>query len=222
ERMLQTIPRVVGERRAESWRRFLIGLWWSGLRIEEALRLTCDQEERLMVDLTRRRPMLWIPAAMQKSHKNTLLPLAPEFAEFLLATPEAERTGFVFNPLGWRLNDHRPIKTQQAIRTICAIGVKAGVKVGTNDKGDPQYASAHDCRRAFGDRWSKRVMPAVLKELMRHASINTTMSFYVTGDAQATAELLWESVQVDTLVDTCRFPADPPPSEETEKQHNPL
>jgi hypothetical protein len=34
-----------------------------------------------------------------------------------------------------------------------------------------KYASAHDLRRAFGLRWSSRVMPAVLQQLMRHESI---------------------------------------------------
>jgi hypothetical protein len=31
-------------------------------------------------------------------------------------------------------------------------------------------------------------MPAVLKRLMRHASINTTMQFYVSADAAEIAE----------------------------------
>jgi integrase len=43
----------------------------------------------------------------------------------------------------------------------------------------PRYATAHDLRRAFGTRWSKRVMPATLQKLMQHASIETTMRYYV-------------------------------------------
>ena len=33
ERMLDVVPRVVGEDEAESWRHFLAGLWLSGLRL---------------------------------------------------------------------------------------------------------------------------------------------------------------------------------------------
>jgi hypothetical protein len=55
-------------------------------------------------------------------------------------------------------------------------------------------ASAHDLRRAFGLRWSARVMPAVLQQLMRHESIETTMRYYVGRDADALADALWEAV----------------------------
>lgn len=55
-----------------------------------------------------------------------------------------------------------------------------------------KFASAHDLRRAFGFRWSRRVMPPVLKELMRHTEIATTMKFYVGVNAQATADELWK------------------------------
>ena len=34
-------------------------------------------------------------------------------------------------------------------------------------------------------------MPAQLKELMRHESIETTLRFYVATDAQRTAEAAW-------------------------------
>lgn len=54
-----------------------------------------------------------------------------------------------------------------------------------------KYASAHDRRRSFGERWSSRVMPPVLMELMRHESIETTMKFYVGRNAQTTADVLW-------------------------------
>ncbi len=47
-----------------------------------------------------------------------------------------------------------------------------------------KFASAHDLRRAFGERWAARVMPAVLKELMRQESIETTLRYYVGTDAK--------------------------------------
>ena len=54
-----------------------------------------------------------------------------------------------------------------------------------------KFATAHDLRRSFGTRWAKRVMPAVLQRLMRHAEIATTMKYYVTMDADSVADELW-------------------------------
>ena len=42
-----------------------------------------------------------------------------------------------------------------------------------------EFASTHDLRRSFGFRWSRRVMPTILRELMRHETIETTMQYYV-------------------------------------------
>ena len=53
------------------------------------------------------------------------------------------------------------------------------------------FASAHDLRRSFGERWSSRIMPKELMELMRHKSIDTTMRFYVGQNADKTASILW-------------------------------
>jgi len=36
-------------------------------------------------------------------------------------------------------------------------------------------------------------MPAVLQKLMRHASIQTTMQYYVSLEAEDTADLLWRA-----------------------------
>ena len=63
-------------------------------------------------------------------------------------------------------------------RIISGIGEAANVKVHTDPKtGKVKFASAHDFRRSFGERWAPRVMPQVLMELMRHESIETTLKF---------------------------------------------
>jgi integrase len=84
---------------------------------------------------------------------------------------------------------------------VSAIGKAAGVVVAEKiaaEGGNPKrkFASAHDLRRSFGSRWSRRVMPTILRELMRHTSIETTMKFYVGQNAEATADALWESVGI--------------------------
>ena len=64
-------------------------------------------------------------------------------------------------------------------------------KVKVDQKGkEAVYASAHDLRRAFGYRWSRKVSAMVLKELMRHASATTTEKYYVDIDADSTGALL--------------------------------
>ena len=86
--------------------------------------------------------------------------------------------------------------TRVPTSVICRIGKAAGIKVAERSGRSGvkvKYASAHDFRRAFGSRWANRVMPVILQQLMRHASISTTMEFYVGRNAEAAAEVLWEA-----------------------------
>jgi integrase len=191
ERLLRKTKLVVGADRAKAWRRFLRGLWLSGLRLGEAMQLYWDRDDRLRIDLSGKRPMLRIPAELEKGNEDRLLPISPEFAEFLLAVPSERRRGRVFRLSSLRIHDARP-SVEWASRIISRIGKAAQVKVNTNVKsGKVKFASAHDLRRSFGERWSRRVMPQVLKELMRHKSIETTMKFYVGQNAEKTADALW-------------------------------
>lgn len=184
---------------APSWKALLRGLWLSGLRIGEALELHWTDETKLRVDLSCRYPMLRIPAELEKGNKDRLLPLAPEFADVLLAVPKALRTGYVFNPKPLRADKQgQRLGQQQVERTITLAGKSAGIKVAERAKGDVlkvKYASAHDLRRSFGDRWAARVMPQVLMELMRHESIETTLRYYVGRNAQQTASVLYDAVK---------------------------
>ncbi|HEV3339024.1 MAG TPA: site-specific integrase [Pirellulales bacterium] len=195
ERMLAKTVDVVGTEAAASFEHYLRGLWWSGLRLGESLELWWDRDDRLLVDLSGKRPMLHIPAELEKGNQSRLLPVAPEFAELLLATPEADRTGRVFK-LARRCHSGERLTDDRVIRLVGAIGKKAGVKVWTHPvSGKVKFASAHDLRRSFGFRWSSRVMPALLKELMRHENIDTTMQYYVGRNAQSTADALWAAYE---------------------------
>jgi integrase len=220
ERMLSAVPKVVGDRAAPSWRHYLRGLWMSGLRLAESLLLEWDGNTpgALVVDFSGRRPMLRIPAESEKGGQDRLLPIAPEFANFLQETPTAERHGRVFKLVGKRWAEGR-MQADWVSRVCCRIGRAARVVVdqrerrlavdarahhakskpkstmSDNDGIKRKYASAHDLRRAFGLRWSARVMPAVLQQLMRHESIETTMRFYVGRDADAVADVLWQAVE---------------------------
>lgn len=251
ERMLAAVPSVVAPKPAKdaktkadparareqaerakaivaSWKYYLRGLWLSGLRLSESLTLewSGNKPGAIVVNFSHKRPMLRIPAEAEKGNKDRLLPIAPEFAEFLAATPEAERHGRVFKLVGKLWADAR-MQADWVSRVICQIGRRARVvvdererrlsvdarretakakpekatrrkaksKADADDSMKRKYASAHDLRRAFGLRWSARVMPAVLQQLMRHESIETTMRYYVGRDADAVADVLWQAVE---------------------------
>ena len=57
-----------------------------------------------------------------------------------------------------------------------------------------KFASFHDLRRSFGERWSQKVMPQTLMKPMRHKSIDTTLRFYVGHDAEKIGDEIWKFV----------------------------
>jgi integrase len=169
------------------WQHYLEGLWLSGLRLEESTVLSWGEDAEISVDFSGRRPRLRIYAEADKGQRDRLLPMTPDFAQFLLKTPIVERTGRVFRLLG--LNTGRPITPKRVSRIVSAIGEEAGVVV---NEAEEKYGSAHDLRRSFGTRWASRVKPATLQLLMRHKSIETTLKYYVSQDADEVADQLWE------------------------------
>ena len=184
-----TLPEVVRLLRHapdDDWRHLLLGLWLSGLRLGEAVHLTWDDPRELCLDWSGRFPMLRIPAELEKGHRDRHMALTPDFARLLDRTPASERTGWVF-----LRSDPRP-STDVVMRRIMDIGASAGVVVNPRTG---KHASAHDLRRSFGQRWAGRVLPQTLRELMRHTSLSTTMSFYVSVNAAATAETLWKQAR---------------------------
>lgn len=193
ERIVRKVPEVLKEKpgsvRVKEWEFFLRGLFWSGLRRSEAWHLHWTDDSKICVDLSGRFPMFRIQQEADKGFEARTFPIAPQFAELLQAVPEDQRTGYVFklgSKIGKRHNE------EVTSRMISNVGKTANVKVGGTE-GKPKFASAHDFRRSFGTRWSSKVMPAVLQQMMRHAEISTTMGFYVTQNANATADAMWSS-----------------------------
>jgi len=194
ERLLAKVEDVVGPQCAPSWHFFLWGLWWSGLRLEESLELWWDRDDRLSVILDGRQSTIRIPAELEKAHQDRLLPMPPEFVEFLEAVPESERTGRIFNPQGKRMRGER-LLLDTVSKIGCKIGKAANVVVNVHPvSGKVKYASAHDLRRSFGERWATRIMPKDLKVVMRHKSIETTMKYYVGSDAKKSGAVLWDAL----------------------------
>lgn len=200
ERLLGAIPNALcqGKRATHvslehvpEWIRYLKGLWFGGWRLAESLELSWEPGSPLEVDLSGKYPVVLIAHEGQKSFKQEILPIAPEFADILLATPKKDRHGFVFNPIG---RYGRRVNADSAMRWIARFGKAVNVKTWTSPKsGAVKFVSAHDLRRAFGLRWSSRVMPPVLQQMMRHSSIATTMKYYVGRDAQTASGVIWDA-----------------------------
>lgn len=154
-------------------------LWLSGLRISEAFRLSFDAPPN-QVDLAGRRFIFH--ADGQKSGHDETIPLLPELYDFLSAL--GQTSGPVVRPL---ING-RAASLDAIKRQIRAIGEAAGLVVNSEAS---KYVTAHDLRRSFGTRWALRVHPLVLKKLMRHETLDTTLRFYVDlDDSQITDAIL--------------------------------
>ena len=185
-RMLSAVKLEMKPDQVASWRHLLIGLWLSGLRLAEAVTLSWDDPTSPRINLDGEFPLLEIPGEHDKGRQYRLMPMTPDFARFILRTPEDQRHGPVFRPLGE--SAQVIINETNVSRTISSFGERAKIIV---DYKRIKYASAHDLRRTFGTRWSKRVEPIELRDMMRHEQISTTMTFYVGSDAQNIAANLW-------------------------------
>lgn len=196
-RMLQATKSVVGAEVARDWRWSLRGLWLSGLRLGEAIELSWDRTFALWVELDAGPyPLLGISAEYEKGRQDRLLPLTPDFASWLLRTPTQQRHGPVFRFTKRRHAD--VLRLDHVSKVIQQIGRASGVRVANK-----KFASAHDLRRSFGLRWAHKVMPAQLQQLMRHADISTTMTYYATFNAQTFAADLWRNhAGTDTTLNT--------------------
>nr|WRX36722.1 hypothetical protein [uncultured bacterium] len=121
-----------------------------------------------------------------------------------MTVPKDERRGRVFQLLTRLGQLAKPTRHTIGPMVSC-IGKQAKVVTNQTTKNGElvkEFAIAHGLRRSFGARWARMVMPAVLRELMRHKDISTTMHYYVDLDAESTADELW-SVFGATCGATC-------------------
>lgn len=164
-----------------SWRHLLRGLWLSGLRLSEALKLTWHPSP-FCVDSSGERVRIKIHGEQQKSRRDQMLPIAPEFSRYLDSFREEK--GLVF-PMVSRKGLQQ---NQKAVgRTLGEIGALSEIVVNENGS----TVTAHDLRRSFGTRWARKVKPLTLKTLMRHSSIETTMRYYVELDVEDAESEIW-------------------------------
>ncbi len=200
ERMLAATNSVVGDEAADSWRYLLCGLWESGLRLGELMHVSWDVPNTIRpVWIEGQLPVLDIPAALQKNNTEECIPLLPDLESLLLETPEADRTGWVFQPESLQGKFHRAASdtrptTKWVGRVVSRIGEQARVVVREADPSSgraAKHASAHDLRRSCGQRLRDAgVPPLVLSGVLRHADFETTQKFYAPGNVQNDAKVL--------------------------------
>lgn len=160
-------------------RRFMQLLWLSGMRLGEAVAFSWDRPPIIAKMDTPEYPQIWYYAEGHKARRDDAIPMTPELAAWMRETPPDERHGLVA-PLPWKAR-------RRVSEAISAIGEACEIIV--NEAGE--FASAHDFRRAFGSRWSAQLMPPILKQLMRHADISTTLKYYVGSSTADAGRALW-------------------------------
>lgn len=180
--MLKAVPLVCPDD-ADVWKRFLELLWLSGLRINEAIGLSWT-DPPVMVDLLGgKHPRILFFEDGQKSREDEIVIVPPDFAAWLQQVPANERVGPVVP-----VKSNQTYLRERASHVVSDIGKKADVKTGAS-----KFASAHDFRRAFGQRWARVVKPLTLMKMMRHKTIQTTLAFYVDIEETDVAAELWKS-----------------------------
>lgn len=145
------------------WRLYLHVLWHTGLRLWEGRCLSWGGDG-VRLDLGAAKVI--IPGQDSKGGKDSWLPLHPGLLRLLRAVPA---------------------RVRRAGGRVCPGVTGSGSAISTRFRGVAGRAGVdctlHDLRRTFGSRYAVRVAPAVLMRLMRHATIQTTMRYYVNVDA---------------------------------------
>lgn len=178
-RLLLATCRKLHEADAEPWCRFLELIWFSGMRLAEAMKCSWSMppvQVNLEADPY---PQIIFLVEGHKSREDDAIPMCPDLADWLSRTPPKERVGLVA-PV--------PLESESRVSEfLCEIGKEA--KIVVNEEG--KFASAHDLRRAFGTRWAAQVRPLTLQRLMRHKRIETTLKYYVGLTSADAGDELW-------------------------------
>ena len=112
--MLDAAAKVVGDTVSQSWCYLIRGVAASGLRLEELMNFSWNIPQTIQPQWGRGRlPVLWFPGYLQKNKKTETIPMVPWFEEFLMETPVAQRTGWVFEPGSLQVQLGRPIQQER-------------------------------------------------------------------------------------------------------------
>lgn len=145
ERTLDKVPADVLSQRVnehrksavvEPWRFYRRGMWSSGVRLSASMELHWyDTTKLCVVDLDKAHPMLHKLVELEKRNEDRILPMAPEFAEFLRAVPASQQVGFVFNPLHQRECYSCHLTAFHVGKLVTKIGGKSAVVIDRSGGG---------------------------------------------------------------------------------------
>lgn len=180
ERMIAAVDSLKIRFSKESLKRFMWGLWHSGLRIDELNRLHWNKREPLHVNLDGRTPLI-VFLGGQKNRQDTYLPAPREFWQIFTKRGQS-RTGFVF-PIEGRFGNQ--MTTRNIGRRIADAGRKARIETR-----EGKCATAHDLRAAYLTRVAAKVTMSQTQAMARHSDPKTTSQFYVRHHAEELAEAM--------------------------------
>lgn len=182
ERILEAANQVI-PRRAREYQRLMLGLWHSGFRIGELLKLSWEPGAGVVIERAGHFPTITFRGDSQKNGRDQVIPVTTEFWDLA----NEVRHGFVF-PIP--SNTGLQISEGRAIHIVSRCGAAANVVVNPATK---ETASSTDIgRRAFATRMSRLLSPQQLAAIMRHASIETTNRHYVRESLELMASKIWE------------------------------
>jgi integrase len=169
ERLLLNCP-------SNSWKLLVAFAWHCGMRRCEAMAVHGEQ-----IDLAGR--VISVPDNKARNQAAVVV-ITPELSEMLKSMfPD----GIPHGPIVRQI----PKSDREVSRDFVAnISSKALVKGNSRANKFTGFATLHDLRRSYGTRWAARVPAQILKEMMRHADIKTTMEFYADAE-QAMMDAVW-------------------------------
>jgi integrase len=161
----ESFERLLAKAEDADLRALLLCGWLAGLRMGEALALEWEETDKApWLDFARGRVV--IPAEFAKAVKDQWVPLDPALRAALEALPRHGPKVFRFVARGGH-----PVRQAAVCVRILTLAKAAGVRL-----------CMHSLRKGFGCRYAGKVSAHVLQRLMRHASIKTTMDYYVNID----------------------------------------
>ncbi len=180
-RFFQTIRQVVPVEHQTAMVTLIKILWLGGFRLAEALTVSFENPP-IRIGLDDATPAIHWSCGGQKSKREEVTCLPPDLYRFLLKQRSSQPSSIQVI--------ETDLSRRQIQNYLTLIGRQSGIMVSPT-----KHATAHDFRRTFGTRTALRVHPFVLKHLMRHKDIQTTMRYYLSLDSDEIGRQLWKNVQ---------------------------
>lgn len=182
DRIVSVVPKV-RRRDPETFQRFLKGLWYSSLGLDELARLSWDARDPLHVSIDDPKLPVIVFLGAQKNGSDGLIPAPSEFWEVVeeRGHSRTDRVFAVANKYGTQMT------TRNIGRRISEFGRAAGVVV---DPATGKCATAHDLRLSALTAVAAKGTMSQTQAVARHESPQTTSNFYVQHQVEELAKSL--------------------------------